>query len=129
LIDEPMRTFQAHVLAGPPPLGPGAAPTARLEAFITAFVRLCFEHFDVVITASEAPGHRRSAPYAFLLLHGEILLRQIGEVHDPALSSRLLLGAVSVDVLREARAHGADADAVTAAAIDLLRGLTSSRSE
>ena len=124
LIDEPMRAFQARILGGPPPLGPGAAAAERLEAFIAELVRLIYHDLDVVLTASNAPGHRRSPPFGFLLLHVEVLLRQIDEHSSPSVVAHMLLGAVSADVIAGARSQGADAAAVTTAALTLLRGLT-----
>jgi AcrR family transcriptional regulator len=124
LIDEPMRAFQARILSGPPPLGPGAAPAERLEAFIAALVHLIYKNLDVVLTASNAPGHRRSAPFGFLLLHVEVLLHQIDEHPSPSVVARMLLGAVSADVIADARSQGADAAAVTTAALMLLQGLS-----
>ena len=39
LVDEDMREFQDLFLHGPPPLGPGAAPQSRLEAFFEELIR------------------------------------------------------------------------------------------
>src|SRR5262249_31867258 len=40
LLDDDEREFQAAFLFGPPPLGPGAPPLARIRAFLHAYVDL-----------------------------------------------------------------------------------------
>jgi AcrR family transcriptional regulator len=47
LLDEAERGFQEEVLAGPPPLGPGAPPLDRLIAFGEARVRFLMDNRDI----------------------------------------------------------------------------------
>src|SRR3954447_17155322 len=124
LLDEPMQGFQARVLGGPPPLGPGAPAADRLEAFLAELIAIACGDLDVLLIALNAPGHRRSVPFAFLRLHVEVLLREIGVQPSPELAARLLLGAVSPEVIADARLLGADAAEITSAVLKLLRGLT-----
>lgn len=79
LLDDDERAFQQEVLAGPPPLGPGAAPLDRLIAYGQA--RTCFliEHWDIARAA--LGGHqpipaRPQSPMS--QVHIRMLLRQIG---------------------------------------------------
>jgi AcrR family transcriptional regulator len=47
LLDEGEREFQAAFLSGPPPLGPGAPPAARVRAFLHACVDLLESEGDL----------------------------------------------------------------------------------
>jgi AcrR family transcriptional regulator len=47
LLDDDERAFQQQVLAGPPPLGPGAAPLDRLIAYGRARTRFLIDHCDI----------------------------------------------------------------------------------
>lgn len=47
LLDDGERAFQEQVLAGPPPLGPGAPPLDRLVAYGQARIHFLIEHQDV----------------------------------------------------------------------------------
>jgi len=53
------RGFQARVLSGPPPLGPGAAPLERLLAFGPARLQFLQENHEI---ARAAMGGRATAP-------------------------------------------------------------------
>lgn len=59
LLDEGERGFQARVLSGPPPLGPGAEPLDRLLAFGPARLRFLQENCEI---ARAAFGGRATAP-------------------------------------------------------------------
>ena len=56
LLDDDERAFQHEVLAGPPPLGPGAAPLDRLIAYGTARTSFLIEHRDIARGALD--GHQ-----------------------------------------------------------------------
>ncbi len=47
LLDDTERAFQERVIAGPPPLGPGAPPLDRLIAYGQARVDLLIEHAGI----------------------------------------------------------------------------------
>jgi polyketide synthase 12 len=47
LLDDDERDFQEQVLAGPPPLGPGALPLDRLIAYGRARIDFLIEHRDI----------------------------------------------------------------------------------
>jgi AcrR family transcriptional regulator len=55
LLDEHERELQDRLLAGSPPLGPGAAPAERLAAFYTAYVEFleAFGHLSRAIETTE----------------------------------------------------------------------------
>jgi AcrR family transcriptional regulator len=56
LLDDDERAFQHAVLAGPPPLGPGAAPLDRLIAYGRARTSFLIEHRD--IARASLDGHQ-----------------------------------------------------------------------
>lgn len=76
LLDERERELQAAILAGTPPLGPPAAPAARLHAFADAYLDYLWEHLPLVRTSENAaPGARyRIGAYRFWHRHVTILL-------------------------------------------------------
>jgi AcrR family transcriptional regulator len=51
LLDDGERAFQEQVLAGPPPLGPGAPPLHRLIAYGQARVHFLIEHHEIARAA------------------------------------------------------------------------------
>jgi polyketide synthase 12 len=78
LLDDHEQAFQRQVLAGPPPLGPGAPPLDRLIAY--GLARTCFliDHRDIARAALD--GHQ-SAPAGrqtpLTRLHIRMLLGQL----------------------------------------------------
>ena len=51
LLDDDERAFQAQVLSGPPPLGPGAPPLDRLIAYGRARIGFLIEHGEIARAA------------------------------------------------------------------------------
>ncbi|MDQ3095463.1 MAG: TetR/AcrR family transcriptional regulator, partial [Actinomycetota bacterium] len=57
LLDQRERELQQHILDGPSPLGPGAAPEARLAAFVEAYLDLVATQLDLVLLSqTSTPG-------------------------------------------------------------------------
>ena len=78
LLDDDERAFQQQVLAGPPPLGPGAAPLDRLIAYGQARIGFLIEHHDIARAALD--GHqpipaRSQSPLS--QMHIRMLLQQM----------------------------------------------------
>ncbi|MDT0614665.1 TetR/AcrR family transcriptional regulator [Streptomyces lancefieldiae] len=92
LLDHSEKKFQAALLGGPPPLGPGAPPVERLRAFGCAMLRRCVEELDLQL-AAEPSAERRytAAPRRFLRGHVALLLRQAVPDADSELLSHTLL--------------------------------------
>ncbi len=79
LLDDDEREFQDQVLAGPPPLGPGAAPADRLIAYGRARIAFLIEHRDIARAAldgSQAIPAGSQTPLS--QLHIRMLLGQAG---------------------------------------------------
>ena len=78
LLDDDERAFQQQVLAGPPPLGPGAAPLDRLIAYGRARTGFLIAHRDIARATLDGhqpiPG-RSQSPLS--QMHIRVLLRQM----------------------------------------------------
>jgi AcrR family transcriptional regulator len=128
LLDTGERELQEGILHGPPPLGPGAGPAARLTAFAGAYLDYLLEHLELVrMSETAAPGARyRIGAYRFWHRHVAILLN---DSPDPDYAAHAFLAALAAEhvsavlpELREARlrdglarlarsaAHGAGQD-------------------
>lgn len=101
LLDERERALQEAILGGPPPLGPGASPADRLEAFVAAYLELVDQQLDLVLMSqTSAPGARlRTGAHAFWRQHCVLLLRG-AEAEDPALLADFLLAGLAADQVR-----------------------------
>ncbi|WP_307796565.1 TetR/AcrR family transcriptional regulator [Actinomadura barringtoniae] len=112
LLDERERELQNAILSGPPPLGPGAPPQARLEAFSSAYLDFALAHLPLVrMSETASPGARyRIGAYRFWHRHLSILLAE----NDPEARAHTLLAPLSaehltamLDALGEARTRAA----------------------
>jgi AcrR family transcriptional regulator len=125
LLDEYMREFQEGFLHGPPPLGPGAAPAERLEAFIDELVRRQTEHLELARAAEVQPGRDQAPVYGALMIHVAALVKQINPVADERILAGFILSAVAPPVLHQMKRRlQADTAELQRAAKVLLRGLT-----
>ncbi len=93
LLDDDERAFQNQVLAGPPPLGPGAPPVDRLIAYGRARIAFLIEHRDIArATLDGSQPVPAGAQTPLSQLHIRVLLGQAGL--GPA-----SLGPADLDVL------------------------------
>lgn len=83
LLGERERALQDALIAGPPPLGPGAPSDERLVAFLMALHELVAEHRELLLAADESSPLLRfsQATYAGWRQHATILL---GDLHPGA---------------------------------------------
>lgn len=65
LLDEEERRFQAAFLFGPPPLGPGASPAARIRAFLHAYVDRLDTHASLLALAEAKSSTARFSNGAY----------------------------------------------------------------
>jgi len=97
LLDESERRLQDGFLHGPPPLGPGAPPRARLKAFAGARFDQLERHADL-IAAAEAGGARFLAePYCVHRLHVGVLVQQADPGADAEILADVLLAPLSAE--------------------------------
>ncbi len=74
LLDAHTRAFQNALIAGPPPLGPGAPPAERLRAFGDGYIDLVERHAPLLIVAVPQ-GRYADGPHTMYTTHLAILLR------------------------------------------------------
>lgn len=100
VLDERGRAFQEEVIAGPPPLGPGAGPVERLAAFVGGYFAFQLDNLELVrLSESSPPGARlRKGSYAFWRQHCAMLLREAA-TPDPMLRAETLLGVLAAEQL------------------------------
>ncbi|PUB21623.1 TetR family transcriptional regulator [Promicromonospora sp. AC04] len=95
LLDDSERALQQEVLAGRPPLGPGAPPVDRLVAYGRARIRFLAENQDVAratLDGRKTAGRRRP----------------LSEIHIRVLLRELDLPGADADVLAGQLAHALD---------------------
>ena len=88
LLDDDERAFQQGVLAGPPPLGPGAAPLDRLIAYGRARTSFLIAHCDIARAALD--GHQPIPAGS---------QTPLSQVHIRILLGRMDLGDADLDML------------------------------
>jgi len=100
VLDRSERELQDGLLHGPPPLGPGAPPCARLRAFGSAMLDRLEANTDLLLEAEVAsPGaYVRSEPYAVHWLHVRTLVAQARPDCDVDYTTDVLLGALTAQV-------------------------------
>jgi AcrR family transcriptional regulator len=96
LLDARERVLQEAILFGPPPLGPGAAATERLAAFVDAYFDYLLENLTLIRTSETAAvGARyRIGAYRFWHRHTAILLET---TPDPEHTAHALLAALAAE--------------------------------
>src|SRR3954453_17961659 len=101
LLDELERDLQQRILSGPPPLGPGAAPSARLAAFLDAYLDYAEANLDLVrLSETATPGARyRIGSYRFWHRHVEVLLAQANPGLDATAAAHVVLAPLAADLL------------------------------
>jgi AcrR family transcriptional regulator len=93
LLDDHTRAFQDGLIAGPPPLGPGAPAVERLHAFGDGYLDLLELHADILAVA--VPTTRGpQGPDQLNATHLVILLREAAPHLDAEFTARALLAAL-----------------------------------
>jgi len=124
LLEDEERRLQEHVLRGPPPLGPGAAPGERLLAFLDALLGMLEDHTDLVICSETAsPGARyRSGLHAAWRTHVAVLLRDARPDADADVLAEAVLAPLAGELYAHLRDRGADPERIRAAVHAVARG-------
>ncbi|WP_028652397.1 TetR/AcrR family transcriptional regulator [Nocardioides halotolerans] len=116
--------WQASVISGPPPLGPGAPPMERLLAFGRSRLETTLRFADL-IRAAGAAGTRSYAAYSFVAMHVRYLMGEIGVTGDIALLATALLAPLEVPILeQQVQIEGMDLDRIHVAWVDLAHRIT-----
>lgn len=96
LLDQTEQDFQEAILRGPPPLGPGAPPAARLIAFGEAMLDRLERDGDLLLeTEAHVGAWQRSQPYGALWVHVRMLLEEALPGADAEYLADVLLAALS----------------------------------
>ena len=98
LLDRSEKEWQASVISGPPPLGPGAPPLERLLAFGHARMELNLLHARL-IEAAGRQGSRSFAAESFAAMHVRYLLSELGVRGDISLLAAALLSPLEAIIL------------------------------
>ena len=125
LIDDRERRLQQRMLTGPPPLGPGAPASERLDAFVVAYVAHLRGALDVIrLSETASPGARfRIGSYRLWHRHIEILLQEVG-VADASYGADAILAVLAADLVTRQRIDGLSWARITAGASAVSRAVT-----
>jgi len=128
LLHETERQFQAAYFAGPPPLGPGATPITRIEAFLHAYVDRLETEADLhAMGETSAPTARQqTGAYRTARAHLVGLLTSAGMTGDLSYLAEALLAPLAAGLfLHQRRELQFSADRIKAGLDRLLDGLLS----
>lgn len=100
VLNQSETQWQAAVLSGPPPLGPGAPAKDRLLEFGHTRLRLNLTHGALIRAAGQA-GSRSYAAVSFSAMHVRYLLDELGVRGDIALLATSLLAPLEVPILEQ----------------------------
>lgn len=100
LLDHSETAWQARVMGGPPPLGPGAPPMQRLLAFGDSRIEVNLRHADLIRAAGRT-GSRSYAAYSFTATHTRYLLAELGVRGDIALLATALMAPLEAVILEQ----------------------------
>jgi AcrR family transcriptional regulator len=116
--------WQASIISGPPPLGPGAPPMDRLLAFGRSRLEVTLRFADL-IRAAGREGQRSYAAYSFVAMHVRYLMGELGVRGDIALLSTALLAPLEVPILdQQVLIEGITFDRIYDGWVDLAHRIT-----
>jgi AcrR family transcriptional regulator len=101
LLDQFEADWQAAVIGGPPPLGPGAPPRERLLAFGRSRLEQNLRGAALIRAASTAAPARNYAVYSFAAMHLRYLLDELEVAGDIALLATALMAPLEVVILEQ----------------------------
>jgi AcrR family transcriptional regulator len=102
LVEQRSRDLRQAVLAGAPPLGPGAPPIERLRAFMEAVAMLACSCSALLAEYESACGATRHSDdlHGFWLGHVSSLVAAAGDDANAEFLAHVLLNAVSGDLVQ-----------------------------
>ncbi|MFG3422587.1 TetR/AcrR family transcriptional regulator [Micromonospora sp. NPDC048063] len=101
LLDVHEQRLQQQILSGPPPLGPGASPRRRLDAFYDSMIDLLERHLPLALGAELGASRFATGAYGFWRTFVMSLIRDAGWQED-ALAD-VLLAPLAPEVYRYQR--------------------------
>ena len=124
LLDRHEKLLQSRLMTGPPPLGPGAPPAARLAAFYDAMLSLLDKHVHLVLGTEVDASRFATGAYGFWRAHVRSLLAGIP---DPDAMADVLLAPLAPEVFQHQRALGIPLERQRSALVRLAAGVLSTR--
>ena len=129
LLDVTEADWQARVISGPPPLGPGAPARERLSAFGRSRLEQNIRGSALIRAASEALL-RHGAAYSFTVTHVRYLLEELEVTGDLPFLATALVAALDVPVVdREIELADMTVDRILAGWEDLADRVVARRRE
>ena len=105
LLDDHERGLQEALMAGPPPLGPGAPSAERLAAFYAAMIDLLDRHLHLALHGETGPARFTTGAYGFWRAHIRALLVSAA-VSKPDALVDILLAPLAPELYQFQRARG-----------------------
>lgn len=116
--------WQASIISGPAPLGPGAPPMDRLLAFGRSRLESTLVNAELIRAAGSAAS-RSYAAYSFAAMHVRYLLRELHVEGDLELLAIALLAPMEMPILdQQVRVDGFPIERVYEGWVDLARRIT-----
>lgn len=126
LLDEREQAFQAAVLSGDPPLGPGAPAGERLQAFLRELVDQLEEVGDLLVEVETGELWWTSPPQRFRRLHVQVLLAEARPDLDANPLAEALLAPLTAETYQHLRrTAGYTVDRVKETMLTLASGVLS----
>lgn len=100
LLDHSETAWQATILSGPAPLGPGAPAHERLIAFGHSRIEITLRHGALIRGAGQA-GSRSYAARSFTAMHVRHLLAELGVSGDLTYLATTLLAPLELPILHQ----------------------------
>lgn len=125
LLNASESAWQASVMSGEPPLGPGAPPMDRLLAFGRSRLEVTLQHADLIRNAGFGGANRSFAAYSFAATHVRHLLNELGVGGDIPLLAVALMAPLELPILdQQIRIEQIDLERIHAGWADLAYRVT-----
>jgi AcrR family transcriptional regulator len=121
VLNESESAWQASVISGPPPLGPGAPAYERLLAFGHSRMRTNVTSAALIKAATGTSSARSRAAASFAVMHVRHLLSEIGVSGDMVVLSIALLAPLDIMVIEQQQADHISLERIEAGWDDLVR--------
>ncbi len=121
LLDHSETVWQAAVMFGPPPLGPGAEPMERLLAFGRSRLDTTMTHLDLIRHATAGRSGISHPAHGFAVLHVRHLMQEMGVRGDLPILAVAAMAPLEVPILeQQVRIDGLAVDRIHAGWVDLM---------
>jgi len=121
VLNESEAAWQASVISGPPPLGPGAPPMERLLAFGHSRMRTNVTSGALIKAATGDSAARSRAAASFAVMHVRHLLHELRVSGDLVLLSIAILAPLDIMVIEQQQRDNISLDRIEAGWDDLVR--------